>query len=190
MLADKHNMSENNTNSEHGAPRGPSHIVMQRVIAVIALGITFIVLGSVFVPQDTTAGPSDNGQHNGRADGHTNNHADDAAHPNTLPDANTDTDGPPTEAWGDVTLTQDTSDPHAGLPLLGSLEGPCYRTLIYGTDVGPRFTVIPIGEQDPVAVLLDSRTLTKYFPDVPQPTVASNGELQVMYVDPAGDLPY
>lgn len=200
MLADKLDMTHTNDTNDtstsdqaHAESRGPSPIVMQRLIAGIALGITFIVLGSVFVPRDTTAGLERNG-HESQTNGqdHDGPHgASDQQTPNDLPNAEpAHNDGPPEEAWGDVTITMDTADPHEGLPLLGTLEGRCYRTMIYGTEEGPRFTVIPVDEPDPIAVLLDSRTLTKYFPDVPQPTIAANGELKTMYVDPSGPFPH
>lgn len=160
----------------------PPVIVMQRVIAVIALGIAFVVMGSIFIPRGSVAEPGTN--RNVPEAGERNSLKNNSRTPAGIPadnanELNADVDNqPPTDAWGDVTLS--SADAPGSLPLLGSLQSDNYRTLIFGTDSGPRYTVYAKHQKEPIAVLLDLQTLAMYFRDVPMPDVADSTKILMM----------
>lgn len=152
--------------------KGPSPVVMQRVIAAIALGVAFLVLGSVFAPADTEGSDHD-GSHQAEQPGQTEEHVPPGANePGEIP----------VNAWGDTTLSVADSDD--ALPLIGTIEGDRYCMVIYGSDAGPRFTVYARDADQPLAVLLDRDALTSRFPDLPLPELARDGSKQLMLVDP------
>ncbi len=178
--ADKSRMNEHSELSEDH-PRGPSAVVMQRVIAAIVLGVAFLVLGSVFAPADSDAAPDQ--QDTGFIPHAPLDELDD----HSESEMNTEY-APPAEALGDVTLT--LIDPHAGLPVLGTLENARYRTVIFSTDAGPRYSVFGNGDSDLLGVLLDRSSLAARFPNLPMPDVAAGELTQLMYVDHNSLMPY
>ncbi|MHC5005250.1 MAG: hypothetical protein ACYTJ0_19280 [Planctomycetota bacterium] len=91
---------------------------VERLIAGITLGIAFLVMASIIVPDPTEAHDGD----------HAATIGPDASHG----------EGP------DLPST----DPHEGLRSLGSLDCNGYRLDVYATQVGPRYTVCdPSGDE-------------------------------------------
>ena len=167
--------------------QGPSPVLMQRIIAAIVLGVAFLVLGSVFAPADSSAATdhSEHSDHNA-----AERHGSDESGSETPGAGHSPASEMPTEAWGEVTLSSNSTDPHEGLAVLGSLESANYRTVIYSTEYGPRYSVFCADEAAPLAVLLDQATLAKRFPDLPAADLAMGDVTQLMYVDPDDSMRY
>jgi hypothetical protein len=63
-----------------------------------------------------------------------------------------------------------STDPHASLESLGSLETERYHVEIYSSDTGPRYTVIDKATDNQLGVLLDEQDMQRWFPDIQIPT--------------------
>jgi hypothetical protein len=68
--------------------------------------------------------------------------------------------------YGDDSTDPHSTDPHKGLPSLGSIEGVHYSVRAYGTAHGPRYSVFDVRSNRAVGVLLTMQDVERYFPEV------------------------
>ena len=80
-----------------------------------------------------------------------------------------------------------STDPHAGLLSLGSVEEDCYAVHIYATSRGPRYSVYDMTNGEELGVLLSAEKVSEYFPDLPLPELDFSANTQLMLVDPTVD---
>jgi hypothetical protein len=142
--------------------------LMERLIAGITLTIAFLVMASVFVPDQSQAG-HDASQHQGTAGPESDDSAAEAA-------------APPGAAAESATFS---TDPHAGLRSLGSLESSRYLVEIYSTELGPRYSVYERTSGKELAVLMDPEKIARHFPDLPLPAMDFSGPTHLMLLDQA-----
>jgi len=121
---------------------------IERIVAGLVLGISFLVMASIIVPHSTQATSND----------HAITHPDAIHHP------------APTTAH---TPSHDTSstDPHEGLAMIGSIEGSCYLVRIYAGETQPLYTVTDLTDGRELGTLMTAEQTAARFPDLPVTTM-------------------
>jgi hypothetical protein len=112
--------------------------MLERLVAAAAMGIAFIGMASIIIP-DRSRG-------------------DDGLLPPLVPRA------APAPVHGS------SDDPHDGLPMLGSIEHRRMTVRIYGTEIGPRYTVEDASGGE-LAVLFTAERIAELFPELPLPAM-------------------
>jgi hypothetical protein len=81
-----------------------------------------------------------------------------------------------------------STNPHEGLAMLGSLEGGRYIIRIYGTDVGPRYSVYdaPTGEE--LSVLITAERIAEWYPEINLPAIQFDSAGHIMLADPEPEI--
>jgi hypothetical protein len=127
---------------------------MERLIAGITLGIAFLVMASIIVPDPSVA-------HDG-AEGEVE-----------------EVEGHPPETGFDMPST----DPHEGLRSLGTLESNGYTVEVYATQVGTRYTVCD-SDGFELGTLLTAEQVERYYPELPLPTLDFSATSTIMLAEP------
>jgi len=131
-------------NMEHSPTT--SRVVMERVIAVAALGIALIVMGSIIVPSESPAGSSEaEGDHSSSGSDHA--------------------PGVDQAEEGERHSAEHSSAAGHDLPNIGIFEGRRYRIAMFATDVGVRYTVIDATTGETLGELLSLKQAKQWFPD-------------------------
>lgn len=144
--------------------------VMERLVAGITLGLAFVVMASIIVPDHSAAddgGDASHGVHGIHAPapdvasshhGGASDHAP-AGHP---------AHAPTPSSGGSV-------DAHEGLRPLGSLESRGFIIDFYATSVGPRYTVCDASGEE-LGTLLSLEQIEQHFPELPLPGLDFSGD--------------
>ena len=85
-------------------------------------------------------------------------------------------DGQPSEYF--------STDPHEGLPMLGSVEQVRYAVEIYGTELGPRYSVYDTETGESLGVLMTDEQVGMRFPDLPVADFDFSGPSVLMLAEP------
>lgn len=140
---------------------------MERVIAVAALGIAVIVMGSIIVPAESPAGSLEQAGPHG-------------------------SDEPAGEEHDKHTEAERSGAIHDDLPLLGTFESKRYRIQMYSTDIGVRYTVLDAETGESLGKLLSLEQAKRWFPDAAlwdtdfsAPTESDNDTIMYSEPDPA-----
>ncbi len=134
-------------------------LLMERVIAGIALGLAFLVMGSIFVPGRSSA---EEEQTHGAA-----SHNQQAPHS------------------GDARAASSRSEADSGpLLSLGSVDDGCYTVTIFASDAGPLYSVFSDEEGREIAALLSEDQLRTYFPELDLPWLTQERRRVLMLADP------
>ena len=147
--------------------------LIRRLIGSLGVIAAFLVMASVFTPDHTRAfGPPV--AHPGSID--NNNGGDD-------PDA-----GPsPGSSESHHGFADHSVDPHEGLPLLGSLENNRLIIKVYGTSVGPRYSICDAQSGDALGELLTAEQAHLLIPELDLSTIdfsAPTATPTLMMVEP------
>ena len=134
-----------------------SPVLMERLIAGIALAIVFVLLGSVFVPKSSDAHHDDHHDAAHGDAGHGQGHGHDLAH---------------------------STDPHEGLSSLGWLESRGYMVQIFGTGRGPHYSIYDAASGEELAVLITAERAAQRFPDLPLPDMEFDEPKTLMLHEP------
>lgn len=98
-----------------------------------------------------------------------------------------------TSAGVDSPAAPGSTDPHAGLISLGSIEESRYTVLIFAGQTGPRYSVYDRESGSELALLLTAREVAERFPDLPLPSLdfssTVDGPLMTAETLGAGELP-
>lgn len=121
--------------SNHHA-NASSNVFVQRLVAVGALCVAFLIMASLFDPDDS----------------HAEHHAADPHHAASQHDADTDHHH------------HHSTDPHEGLVSLGHIESASYLLSIFQTDVGPRYSVSDLESGELLATLRTREQIEQEFP--------------------------
>lgn len=141
----------------------PSSI--SRLLAGIALLVAFVIMASVFVP--------------GRIEAQ-----DDKYWPRPIDRV----EQHETADEFDVFNEHSSTDPHEGLPMLGTLEFANHIVHIYATDFGARYSVYErtTGGEVELGVLLSVEQMSEHFPDLPLNSVEDSSDRLIMFAPPNG----
>ena len=121
-----------------------------RIAAGVALGVSFVLMASVFVP------------HGSRAD----------LMPPAPPAPSIPLAPPESSALLSV-------DPHEGLRSLGSIVNDCYLINLYAGEGGPWYSVFDARDGRELGTLLTAEKVAAWFPELPIPGMASDGTLML-----------
>jgi len=77
-----------------------------------------------------------------------------------------------------------STDPHYGLPSMGSIESLQYIVEMYRTDVGPRYSVRNREDGEIIATLRTAKQIEQEFPDIPLAKMDFSHSATLMMVDP------
>src|SRR5690606_7107464 len=151
---------------------GISQPLIRRLIGSLGVIAAFLVMASVFTPDPTRAfGPPVAPP--GSAANNTGND----------PDA-----GPSPDNSGHHGFANHSSvDPHEGLPLLGSLENNQLIIKVYGTSVGPRYSICDAQSGDTLGELLTAEQAHLLVPELDLSTIdfsAPTATPTLMMVEP------
>ncbi|MCI0365986.1 MAG: hypothetical protein L0219_19175 [Phycisphaerales bacterium] len=115
-----------------------------KIAAGLALAVAFLLMASVFSPERSRAGNQDRS-----------------------------TDASGGESSGTRLPTENLStNPHEGLPSLGSLESNGYIIRMYGTKDGPRYSIYDQATGEELAVLMTLEVAHKNFPEIGLPSMS------------------
>jgi hypothetical protein len=123
--------------------------ILKRIAITVALGMAFVIMASIFRPDDSTAS-------DGRRSINRNNPA---AVPARQPAENAG-------ASDGVGLAALSADAHAGLQSLGIFESGRHMIAVFATDVGPRYTIIDARSQRELGTLLSAEQVRQLLPEV------------------------
>lgn len=159
---------------------------MQRFVAVAVVAVGFVVVASLFSPDQSEAADD-------RHRDWTTEHA-------TTEARSRDTG---TEQRGTAALHSDqtasdahaaadwaSEDAHAGLACLGTIEGVTWDVQIYQTALGVRYTVIDRSTGVEHATLITAQQVVEFFPDLPLPAMDLSGEALMLAAPQDHDLPW
>ena len=77
-----------------------------------------------------------------------------------------------------------STDPHVGLTSLGSIENGNYLMMIYGTDLGPRYSIYNRETSELLATLISAEKVQERFPDLPLQTMDFTTPDLLLFTDP------
>jgi hypothetical protein len=87
----------------------------------------------------------------------------------------------------DVLFTPSTplpsTDPHHGLPCIGTLEDRMYHVRAFATDGGPRYSIYDVQGEE-LAVLMSAERVAEMFPELQLPDLDFSAPSQIMMVEP------
>jgi len=83
-----------------------------------------------------------------------------------------------------------STDPHEGLAMLGSLEGERLIIRIYGTDIGPRYSVYDARTDEELSVLITAERIAEWYPEVNLPAIQFDSAGHLMLADPEPEIPH
>ncbi|MCI0364816.1 MAG: hypothetical protein L0Y44_16065 [Phycisphaerales bacterium] len=115
-----------------------------KIAAGLALAVAFLLMASVFSPERSRAGNQDR----------STDPSGDASWRATLPPESLST------------------NPHEGLPSLGSLESHGYIIRMYSTKDGPRYSIYDQATGEELAVLMTLEVAHKNFPEIGLPSMS------------------
>ncbi|MHC4990524.1 MAG: hypothetical protein ACYTGC_06040 [Planctomycetota bacterium] len=120
-----------------------SVVIVERTVAGITLGVAFLIMASIIVPEDS--GATERG------------HA--PATGSITPDES--------HAGVSDSHVLPSTDPHEGLRQLGSIEGAGYLVCIFATQTGPRYSIYDAESEAELATLMTAEQVSEHFPDLP-----------------------
>lgn len=147
----------------------PNHSpVLRRVLTLAACLGAFMVMASVFSPDQTRAG--------GPVDSLRGVPPKSVEYPTAHSSSN-----------GASGFDHSSTNPHEGLMSLGTIEDRGYTIHIFATDGGARYTIYENATGEELGALLSAEQVHRTFPDLELPSMEFNGESPLMMAEPQSE---
>jgi hypothetical protein len=80
-----------------------------------------------------------------------------------------------------------STDPHEGLPSMGSFEGKHYVIEAYATETGPRYSIYDSTTHEELAVLITAQRVEDWYPEANLSEIQFDAPGAIMLANPEGE---